>query len=123
MLKAALVVSTAAVVACAGCSMRQADLTILSSRNVNLSGLPKARTGTEPRVEGRDVQHVLLFIPVTGPPNLEEALDRALDEGKGDVMMDAVVYSYWWYIPLLYGQAGWKVKGTVINSSAAAARN
>ena len=114
-----VMVVLAATLVCTGCTMRQADLTIVSSRNVNLAGLNKPRTGDEPRVEGRDTQHIVLFFPVTGPPNLEEALDNALDKGKGDTMVDAVIYSYGWYIPLIYGQAGWKVKGTVINSQTA----
>ncbi len=114
-----VLVVLAATLVCTGCTVRQADLTIVSSRNVNLAGLSKSRTGVEPRVEGKDVQHIVLFFPVTGPPNLEEALDNALDQGKGDTMMDAVVYSYGWYIPFIYGQVGWRVKGTVVNSNAA----
>lgn len=39
-----------------------------------------------------------------------------LQKGGGDVMTDAVVTSWFWYIPYVYGQAGWEVKGDVVKT-------
>jgi len=45
-------------------------------------------------------------------------LDKALEKGDGDVMTDAVISSWWWYIPFIYGQNGWTVKGDVVKTRA-----
>jgi len=117
-----LLLLAAVVLVCAGCAERQGDMTICSTRNVNLAGLANARTGSEPRVEVKDVRHILLIFPVTGSGNLKEAFDKAMDAGKGDTLADVVIYRYWWYVPPLYGQSGWKVKATVLNSAAGGAQ-
>ena len=40
----------------------------------------------------------------------------AFEKGDGDVMTDAVVRYGWFYIPLIYGKAAWKVKGDVVKT-------
>lgn len=105
------------VAVCCGCAVRQADLTIVSTRNVDLMAVHEARKAQNPIVvTGYDVRHWVLFFPVTSPANLEDAIDDTMDRGNGDCMMDAVIYSYNWYIPFIYGQTGWKVKGRVLTT-------
>ena len=100
-----------------GCAHRQADLTLVSTRNVRYENILAARKAQNPAtVEGYDLQHLVLIFPVSATPNLEEAIDDAMDQAHGDCMIDAVVYSYGWYIPLIYGQSGWKVTGKVVNT-------
>ena len=65
---------------------------------------------------GKEVTHIIIFIPTGGPPTLEGALDDALDKGNGDVMTDAVVKFWGWYIPYVYGQHGWSVEGDVVKT-------
>ena len=66
-------------------------------------------------MEGKDVQHLILFIPTSGPPTLEGALDDAFDQADGDVVTDGVV-KHWGYWFILYGQSGWSVKGDVVKT-------
>jgi hypothetical protein len=47
---------------------------------------------------------------------LEEAVDDALGKGNGDVMTDATVHHWFWYIPYIYGQEGWSVTGDVVKT-------
>ena len=100
-----------------GCSTRLADLTVVSTKGVKWEGL-RPYSGMQ-RVEGTDARHyILMAIPVTGPANIEEAVDEALETGQGDTLMDAVLYGYWWFIPPLYRQSGFKVTGSVLDSKA-----
>jgi hypothetical protein len=106
----------AAVVAVAGCTSRQADLTVMANKNVDLVKVAEARKTQNPMpVTGRDTQHFLLFIPLGTRPNLEDALDNALEKANGDCMVDAVIYWKWWNI-ILYGQTAWEVKGRALNT-------
>lgn len=94
------------------CAVRQADLTAISTRNVKLDGVDLNSLPAK-RVEGKDSNFVFLFIPF-GFPQLEDAVDDALDKGEGDLMLDAVIYTRsWWF---LIGQDIIEVKGTVVNT-------
>ena len=65
---------------------------------------------------GEEVTHIIILFPTGGPPTLEGAIDNALRKGKGDVMTDAVVHSWSWYIPYIYSQRGWSVRGDVVRT-------
>ena len=60
--------------------------------------------------------HIIVFIPTKGNVTLEAAIDDALRKGQGDVMTDAVVHYWTWYIPYIYGQTGWEVVGDVVKT-------
>jgi len=67
-----------------GCTYRLGDLQIISTKNVELTEVHiDARKGR--RSKGRDC--VFLFF---GVANLEEAVDEALNKGKGNLMVDEV---------------------------------
>ncbi|OHE21799.1 MAG: hypothetical protein A2Z43_08880 [Syntrophobacterales bacterium RBG_19FT_COMBO_59_10] len=91
-----------------GCLSRDrvAALTIISSKTISsLEGAQDMGT-----FEGRDCRSVL-----TGQmPNQQEALDRALEAGKGNAMIDAVIY----FKPAacIFESVCWEVKGTVIKT-------
>lgn len=97
----------------AGCAVRQADMTLVSTRNVKLDkmdidSLPQTR-----EVVGKDSRFIFLFLPL-GLPHLENAIDDALDKANGDLMTDAVLFSKgWWF---LIGQNILEVKGTVVKT-------
>jgi len=98
------------------CTVRQGSFTVLSTKLVRLSnfdvdGAPRAKG-----VEGKDVAHIILFIPTKGQVTPQEAVDRALEAGGGDLMTDAVLYNWGWYIPYIYGQMGWRARGDVIKT-------
>jgi ABC-type uncharacterized transport system YnjBCD ATPase subunit len=97
-----------------GCETRMADCTIASTKNVRLSkmdidSLPRAKG-----IVGISTQTTFLFIPLTGPANVKDALDDALAKGNGDLMVDAVFYQGgWWFI---VGQNWISVKGEVVKT-------
>jgi len=93
-----------------GCSTRVADLTLVSTKNIDLSNttidLKKGK-----RTKGEDCVFVFLF--PFGLPNLEEAIDDALEKAHGNVMVDQV--SYYKNKSFLIGQSCIEVEGTVLN--------
>lgn len=99
-----------------GCVVRHGDFTVLSNKIIRLSEFELDKADRAKGLVGKDVQHIIIFFPTCGPPTLAGALDDAFEKGSGDVMTDAVVHSWAWYIPYIYGQAGWKVKGDVVKT-------
>jgi hypothetical protein len=92
----------------AGCMTRSrvADFTVLSSKNVStLEGAQNMGT-----FEGKDCRSML----GGQMPNQKEAVDRALEAGKGNAMIDAVVY----FKPAacIFDSTCWEIKGTVIKT-------
>jgi hypothetical protein len=68
-----------------GCTSRLVDFTIISTKNIDLSHAATFQRA-QTRVEGRDVVHIILFIP-TGIVNLKEAIDRAIGSVPGAVAL------------------------------------
>ena len=99
-----------------GCVTRHGDFTVLSNKMIRLSEFELDKAERVKGVVGKNVQHMIIFIPTSGPPTLEGAMDDAFEKGGGDVMTDAVIKSWAWYIPYIYGQAGWEVKGDVVKT-------
>ena len=99
----------------AGCATRS-DFTAISGKNVNLSNIKVDKSMSKGRASGEDCTHIIIFIPTGGPPNLEEALDRALDSKKANLLLDAVVRFHRFYIPLIYGQSCWKAEGVAYDT-------
>jgi hypothetical protein len=96
-----------------GCSVRVADLTLISTKNIDLSNATlDVRKGQ--RTKGEDCAIALLGLIPLGIPNLEEAVDDALEKGKGNVMVDQVSYSKGAYF-IIASQSCIEVEGTVLN--------
>jgi len=94
-----------------GCTSRFVDYTIISTKNIDLSKAATFQRGAN-RTEGIDTAHIIIFIP-TGNPNLKEAIDRAIEAVPGAVaLLDGVVTSSFYFIPLIYGEANFAVEGT-----------
>lgn len=90
-----------------GCTDRMADLTIVSTKNVELGAKYKKLK----KSEGIDKNIYVLFIPI-GMPNMEEAVDNCIENGKGVLLTDAVIKrTFWW--ALLYGENYYTVTGDV----------
>ena len=104
----------ACMIATTGCQTRLADCTVASTKNVKLSKIDVDSLHRTKGVEGISTQTTFLFIPLSGPPNVKDALDDALAKGNGDLMIDAVFYqSGWWFI---VGQNTISVKGEVVKT-------
>ena len=67
----------------------------------------------ERSVKGKDMKPIIIVINL-GYPNLEEAIDDALNKIEGGVMMtDATLKYRWFYIPYIYGEVAYEVEGDV----------
>jgi hypothetical protein len=97
------------------CSARIADLTLVSTRNLDLSNTKlDAKTGK--RVKGEDCKYAILGLIPLGVPNLESAVDDALTKGGGNVMVDQVTSQRGIYF-VLASQMCILVEGTVIKTA------
>jgi hypothetical protein len=74
-----------ALVLVTGCSVRLADLTMVSTKNVSLSKVDLDKLPQTQGVIAKDSRMIVLGIPL-GFPHLENAVDEALEMGKGDLM-------------------------------------
>ena len=92
----------------AACSMRLIDFTAISSKNCDVPG------SRGERVQGKHMIWTVLGIPV-GVPNMKEAVDRAIERGNGDMLVDGVLYQKGWSA-IVIGQMGFVVEGTVVNT-------
>jgi hypothetical protein len=100
----------ALVLGMAGCSFRMGDFQIVSDKNVALNP-ERIKRG----VEGKAcIYHLLGLIPLTGfVPNVEEAMDRAMEQTpEGNILTDVVVYEDFLYA-VLFSQTCVRVKGDV----------
>lgn len=96
-----------------GCTERLADFTMISTKNVDLSKA-QVNAGEGNRVTEDDCRPIILVFPV-GRPDLKEAVDSALEEGRGNLMIDLVAYWRWWYVPPIFGLRCMVAEGTVVN--------
>jgi hypothetical protein len=86
---------------------------MISNKNVSLEEVNIDQLTKAEQVVGEDNVFVFLFIPF-GAVRLQNAVNQALEKGRGDLMVDASVYSTgWWF---LVGEVGIKIKGTVVNT-------
>ena len=97
-----------------GCATRS-DFTAISGKNVNLSNIKVDKSMAKGRTTGEDCQHVIVIIPTSGPPTLDEAMDRALEAKQANLLLDAVVRHNWFSI-LVYAQECWKVEGVAYDT-------
>ena len=115
MKKAVLAVALSGTVFLSGCANRIADLTYVSTKSISQEELASTTTDGE-RVVGKDTAHIIIVIP-TGKPNVEEALDRAIEKKKGGVALkNATIHSNWFYIPYIYGRSTISVEGEVLTT-------
>ncbi len=96
-----------------GCEQRLGDFTFLSSKNIDLSNLNMEAAENAPIVEGEDSKPIV-FIFDTGEPNLKEAVDRAIESGDGTALSDVSIYYTQWYIPFIFGDKKFRVRGKVV---------
>lgn len=102
----------AAIIGCAvlisGCSMRVADLTLGSTKNVDVN---HNHFVEGPRVTGEDTAAVVLF-PL-GIPTIKEAVDRAIEQDKCAVGLTDVVVTQLNH-HFLFGSIGYRIEGTLL---------
>jgi hypothetical protein len=88
-----------------GCVRRVSDFTVMSTKNINCQHVDITKLDQHHGVEGKDI---CLFGWGT---NIQNAVDKALAQYDGNLLIDAVVYYETNpFIPL----EGYTVKGTVV---------
>ena len=87
-----------------GCSSRIADCTVISTKNIYCKNVDLTTLEQKRGVIGKDIR----FWGIGS--NLQDAADKALEKGDGNLMIDPVFY--YESFPLICG--GYVVKGTVI---------
>jgi len=103
-----------------GCSVRQGDFSLLSTKKIELSHVDLQQADFTRDVEGSSSRLWFLFIPFGSTPTLEKACDAALERGRGDFMTSVVAHSSTWHI-ILFGWESWTVKGDIGDSMSAGA--
>lgn len=99
-----------ALVVFTGCTTRMVDFTAISTKSLSFEG----ERGE--RVRGEEVQHILFIFPLDiQTPTMKGAIDKALENGKCDLLMDGVVYIKNGGFPLIYMENGFVVEGTCVN--------
>ena len=98
-----LIVAVSLFLLLTGCATnRFVDFTVVSTRNVDLTRLTPEAIEAGVKAEGQD-------LTFWSAPNMETAIDSALEKGKGNLLLDAVV-SF---------RSGWKsgyiVEGTAVD--------
>ncbi|MFW6108410.1 MAG: hypothetical protein ACOC8D_01220 [bacterium] len=99
-------VAAALLAGAADCTVRHGDFTVVSNKMVRLSEFELGQAERLRRVRGTDVQRIIFVIPTSGQPTIEGAMDDAFAQTGGDVMTDAVIKQWGFYIPHIYGEAG-----------------
>ena len=99
------------VVVLSGCVNRLGDFTVMSTKNMDIKRtLHSVDTGK--RLTGDDTVLILLF--PWGTPNLEEAIDNAIEKDKRAVgLSDVTLKSFIYGIGFL-GIAGFEVEGNAV---------
>lgn len=111
----ACAIALAALLAAPGCATQPLRFTALSSEAFPALGYAAAESETVPNVSATVRSHTIFWIPTnTRTPTLQDAVDRALERGGGDLLVNAEVEHWWVFVPFLYGQEGWTVRGDVV---------
>ncbi len=96
-----------------GCITRLGSFTVLSTRNIDWSRAGEFQRGS--KVDGKDIMHMIVFIPTKLNITIEEAVDNALDKVPGAVaLVDVVLKNKVVLVPPLYYQEGFIVEGSVL---------
>ena len=97
-----------------GCTTRFGAFTVISTKSVDWSRASEF-TRSNQRVEGEDMYHIIIFIPTKFNITIEDAVDKALQKVPGAIaLVDAVLRSKSFWIPYIYGRAGYYVEGNVL---------
>ncbi|MCL1785843.1 MAG: hypothetical protein FWG39_01675 [Alphaproteobacteria bacterium] len=100
-------------IALAACSSRVQTFTAISTDNINPSKSIESGTVIK-NVRGQDKERIIFIFP-TGTTLPNEAVRDALKNSDGgDILVNAKMYRYSWYIPFIYGEYKWVVEGDAV---------
>ncbi|MCD8283436.1 MAG: hypothetical protein LUD52_01735 [Opitutae bacterium] len=108
----------ACAVALTGCTSHITDLTMITTRDIGQEKISVARSKKQRMVVGESARYVFLIFPI-GIPKLNEAVDDALEQGGGDLIVDVGIYRTSW-TAIIVSRIAVEVRGTVVNTKEAA---
>lgn len=97
------------------CTVTHGSFTVMSNKIVDIKNFDLGKSERIKGVTGENMEHIIIFIP-TGVPSITNALNDAFDKTDTDIMTDVTLKSWYWYIPYIYGNAGWEVSGDAIKT-------
>jgi hypothetical protein len=96
------------------CVTPMGTFTILSTKDIDWSKSSEYRSVPQ-TVIGKDLYQIVIFIPSKETVSIEQAVSDALEQIPGAVaLLNATILYKNFYIPFIYGQSGFIVKGTVL---------
>ncbi len=97
------------------CTTRLLDLTVTSSKNIDLNNKEGYVVSNNARTRGSDTQHIIFCFPL-GMPDVREAMDKAIEKNGNNAvaLSNMTLESTWWWIPFIYGQLTYTVEGDPI---------
>jgi hypothetical protein len=97
-----------------GCTTRVGSFTFASTKNLGVAYAP-----LQTRVDGEDCVTLILFIPLgTLNPNVQDAVDRAVEKVPNGDMMTNVTLNEDFLFTLIYNRRCVRVTGDVVNTLA-----
>lgn len=93
-----------------GCSSQYGQLTVASTKSIDIQNKKLQKVKSD--VTGTHSYPIIVLFPM-GQPTIQGAIDDALKQGDGDLMMNATIVLKQWYIPYIYGETKFEVKGDI----------
>lgn len=97
------------------CSTRVGDMTVVSTKNMDIKHLAGYTTEYNKRTTGEYHKHILIFF-YNGFLDMKEPIDRAIEKNGPNCvgLANVTITNRWWYIPFIYGQDSYIVEGDPI---------
>ncbi len=94
------------------CTTRLLKLSVAGSKGVNLAEASQYEAAHNTPTEGTDRSHIFIIFPI-GSPNIDHAMEDALSTAGPNAvaLYNMTLDQTNWYIPFLYGQKIYTVKG------------
>jgi hypothetical protein len=97
-----------------GCVTRMGTFSMLATSKVDWARSAEFKH-VERKVEGKDIAEIYVIVPTKMHVSVEAAVAEALAQVPGAVALEnGDLYSKYFWIPLIYGQSGYMVQGTVL---------
>lgn len=103
------------VLLCGACSTHHGNFTVVSNKIVNVKDFDLTNSPKQKNVMGEDRKHIILWFS-TGTPTVAAALNDVSRKTDTDLLTNASIEYSEWYIPLIYGQKAWIVRGDAVKT-------
>lgn len=100
-----------------GCAAYQPNFSAISTKNIDTKDLHVDGSMYKGQGRGDDCQYIIIIFPTKLQALLSNAVDEALNSTNATVLLDANVEHNWFYLPGLYGQNCWHVKGQAYDTT------